>query len=91
MARHWYPVIDYTRCSECGACTQKCAHGVYNMEKAPAPVVVQPESCIDHCHGCGNICPQGAITYLGEDTSWVPPHAQTSAPVYGCGCGGCCG
>lgn len=93
MAQHWYPVIDYSLCTECGACTEKCAHGVYNIEKAPTPVVVRPENCIGHCHGCGNICPQGAITYLGDDTAWTPPHAQAPEPTCdcGCSCGGCCG
>jgi ferredoxin len=31
------------------------------------------ENCVDHCHGCGNKCPVGAITYVGEDTGWTPP------------------
>lgn len=22
---------------------------------------------IDHCHGCGNKCPVGAISYVGDD------------------------
>jgi len=38
-------------------------------------VVSNPNGCYDHCHGCGNICPTGAITYFGDDTGWVPPAA----------------
>ena len=87
MAKTWYPVIDYTLCTECGSCVAKCTHGVYNKAKAPVPVVVKPEACIDHCHGCGNICPSGAITYLGEDTGWTPPHGLPAAKVENCGCG----
>ena len=87
MAKTWYPVIDYTQCSECGSCVSKCTHDVYNKIKAPTPVVVNPEACIDHCHGCGNICPSGAITYLGEDTGWLPPRGQPAIEHETCGCG----
>ena len=87
MARTWYPVIDYALCAECGSCVAKCTHGVYNMAKAPVPVVVKPEACMDHCHGCGNICPSGAITYLGEDTGWTPPNGLPVAQAENCGRG----
>lgn len=86
MAKTWYPVIDYSKCAECGACIEKCSHGVYSKDKAPTPVVVAPESCIDHCHGCGNLCPNGAITYLGEDAGWVPPNGEKNEES-DCGCG----
>lgn len=33
MSKTWYPVIDYEKCIECGACTEKCKHGVYNQKK----------------------------------------------------------
>ncbi len=76
MAKTWYPVIDYVVCAECGDCIVKCKNGVYNKEKAPSPVIDSPLNCIDHCHGCGNACPVGAISYVGEDTDWTPPNAQ---------------
>lgn len=74
MAKRWYPVIDYAVCTECGSCVSNCPHGVYNRKKAPVPVVTAPDACADHCHGCGNRCPVGAITYVGDDTGWMPPH-----------------
>lgn len=86
MAQAWYPVIDYTRCTECGSCVAKCSHGVYDQAKAPVPVVKHPEHCIDHCHGCGNVCPVGAITYVGEDTGWSPQAAKGEAENGSCGC-----
>lgn len=76
MAKKWYPVIDYLMCVECGTCVAKCSHGVYDTAKAPSSVVKNPELCVDHCHGCGNRCPVGAITYLGEDTGWTPPNGE---------------
>lgn len=83
MAKMWYPVIDYSLCKECGACTDKCKHGVYDLTKVPTPVVIQPDNCIDHCHGCGKLCPSGAISYVGDDEVLSEG---------GCGCAGgnCC-
>jgi len=87
MARLWYPVIDIISCRECGACVRMCSHGVYDIEKAPAPVVINPEGCVDHCHGCGSLCPNGAITYVGDDTGWVPPARKAEGGSCGCCCG----
>lgn len=93
MAKTWYPVIDILSCIECGTCVNFCPHGVYDTSKAPVPLVIHPEECIDHCHGCGNKCPVGAIQYLGEDTDWIPPVFRTEdrkpePPTCGCCCGG---
>lgn len=87
MAKNWYPIIDYAKCSECGACVKKCKNGVYIKEKAPTPVVANPEKCINKCHGCGNLCPVGAITYAGDNTGWAPPNYRKKS---GCGCKGGC-
>ena len=87
MAIAWYPVIDYMTCIECGTCSMKCPHEVYDMSKAPTPVVIEPSNCIDHCHGCGNRCPVGAITYVGDDTGWTPPNGNQKESEPGCSCG----
>lgn len=94
MAQKWYPMIDYMLCEECGSCIEKCAHGTFDNAKAPTPVVSNPNGCIDHCHGCGDLCPTGAITYVGDDTGWNPPKGikakEDAAPC--CEPGGrCCG
>lgn len=86
MAKTWYPVIDYAKCIDCGACSEKCKHGVFDRMKAPTPAVVNPESCIDKCHGCGNLCPVGAIVYVGDNTGWIPPNGERSTNE-DCGCG----
>lgn len=90
MAKNWYPVINLENCITCGACVNKCPNGVYEEKKAPSPVVVHPEDCIDHCHGCGNLCPQGAITYFGDDTGWTPPNAKAGEDACECGYAGKC-
>ena len=65
-------------------------------ENILAPVVVNPDGCIDRCHKCGNNCPVGAITYVGDNTGWIPPvlngksEKQDCACGCGCGCGGNC-
>lgn len=87
MSKSWYPVIDYLTCIECGTCVSKCPHNVYDKTKAPSPVVRRPEDCIDHCHGCGNRCPVGAITYVGDDTGWTPPHGIQEPVEACCSCG----
>ena len=76
------------------ACVNNCPHTVYNKEKSSSPIVVRPNDCVDHCHGCGNHCPVGAITYVGDDTGWTPPNGGShKEDDCGCGCsgGGCCG
>ena len=87
MAKKWYPIIDYLTCVECGICLEKCSHGVYDTAMSPSPVVKNPELCVDHCHGCGNRCPVGAITYLGEDTEWTPPNGEQLVEESCCSCG----
>ncbi len=90
MAKKWYPVIDILSCVECGTCVEFCPHGVYDKQKSPVPVVIYPDGCIDHCHGCGNKCPQGAISYVGENTGWTPPALkgkEAAESDCGCGCG----
>jgi NAD-dependent dihydropyrimidine dehydrogenase PreA subunit len=91
MAKTWYPVVDYSICEECGTCVSKCPHGVYDTKKKPTPVVRNPLSCVDHCHGCGNRCPVGAITYVGDDTGWTPPHGSKTAEECAAGCSCGCG
>ncbi len=81
MTCKWYPVIDYVKCIECGICVEKCPHRVYDITKSPSPVVKNPMVCVEHCHGCGNRCPVGAITYLGDDTGWTPPTGNYELPV----------
>ncbi|MDD3140514.1 MAG: 4Fe-4S dicluster domain-containing protein [Lachnospiraceae bacterium] len=89
MSKKWYPVIDYVICAECGACVNKCTHGVYDAKKDPTPIVIKEKGCIEGCHGCGNLCPNGAITYVGDDTGWVPPNGANNDNE-SCSCSGDC-
>jgi NAD-dependent dihydropyrimidine dehydrogenase PreA subunit len=65
MSIQWYPVIDYKKCTRCGICIHQCPHGVYDKESVD-PLVLQPENCIEGCHGCQKRCSSGAIQYVGD-------------------------
>ena len=91
MSKMLYPVIDYLECAECGLCVLKCPHMVYDIKRAPTPVVVNPDDCGQGCHGCGNRCPNGAITYVGDNTGWTPPSGGKNNDEPCCGCGSDCG
>jgi NAD-dependent dihydropyrimidine dehydrogenase PreA subunit len=84
MSKTWYPVINDDICIECGICTDQCTHGVYNEAKAPHPVVVKPEECIQDCKGCGSLCPNDAISYFGDTANNVALKADCGS---GCNCG----
>ena len=65
MSKTWYTVINYDLCIECGTCTDKCKHVVYDKNQEPLPVVIYPDGCVQGCHGCENLCPSDAIEYAG--------------------------
>ena len=66
MSKQWYPVIDPQKCTKCGGCVKMCRNGVYDKSQCPNPVIGNPLGCVQGCHGCGNRCPYGAITYYGD-------------------------
>ena len=80
MGKNWYPQIDSYSCIRCGACVEKCGNGVYDKASHPVPQIVQPFACRDGCHGCGNRCPVGAISYYGDDTGCLPPQGKEQRP-----------
>jgi NAD-dependent dihydropyrimidine dehydrogenase PreA subunit len=57
----WYPVIDYSRCTDCGQCADFCLFGVY--EKNGRVTVSNPKNCKNNCPACARICPATAIIF----------------------------
>lgn len=85
MAKAWYPILDYSLCTECGSCFKKCPHEVYKLD-GERPVVIYPDGCVQDCHGYGNLCPVGAIEYVGDTSDWVAPGKQPCCDVKTCCC-----
>jgi NAD-dependent dihydropyrimidine dehydrogenase PreA subunit len=58
----WYPVLDKTKCTNCGKCHDFCLFGVYTIENEEVKVV-QPQNCKNNCPACARICPGKAIIF----------------------------
>lgn len=55
------PLIDETKCTQCGICVDVCAEDVYfASEPGKIPAVSYPEFCF-HCNCCVEECPVQAI------------------------------
>lgn len=62
-ARRWYPVIDYSRCTNCLECLDFCLFGVYGIAAAETILVEQPDNCRKGCPACSRVCPENAIIF----------------------------
>ncbi len=58
----WYPVIDESRCTNCGKCHDFCLFGVYSLKDKQVQVT-QPHNCKNNCPACARICPSKAIIF----------------------------
>lgn len=66
--RRWYPVIDFSRCTNCMECIDFCLFGVYGVDKKETIVVEQPDNCRKGCPACSRVCPQNAIIFPQHKT-----------------------
>ncbi len=66
--RRWYPVIDYSRCTNCMECIDFCLFGVYGLDRSDAILVEQPDSCRKGCPACSRVCPESAIIFPQHKT-----------------------
>lgn len=62
-ARRWYPVIDFSRCTNCLECIDFCLFGVYGVDRAETILVEQPDNCRKGCPACSRVCPENAIIF----------------------------
>lgn len=62
-ARRWYPVIDYSRCTNCLECLDFCLFGVYGVDALERIIVENPDQCKKGCPACSRVCPQQAIIF----------------------------
>ena len=47
--RRWYPVIDYSRCTNCMECIDFCLFGVYGVDKEDHILVEHQDNCKRGC------------------------------------------
>lgn len=66
--RRWYPVIDYSRCTNCMECIDFCLFGVYGVDKADQILVEQQDNCKKGCPACSRVCPENAIIFPQHKT-----------------------
>lgn len=59
----WFPVIDRSRCSDCGQCFDFCLFGVYSLDSIGSVRVTNPRKCKNDCPACARVCPQKAIIF----------------------------
>lgn len=62
-SRRWYPVIDYSRCTNCMECVDFCLFGVYGVDGGENILVEQPDNCRKGCPACSRVCPENAIIF----------------------------
>jgi len=80
VKRRWYPVIDYSRCTNCMECIDFCLFGVYGIDENDVILVEQQDNCKKGCPACSRVCPENAIIFPGHKT---PAIAGADGPVAG--------
>jgi NAD-dependent dihydropyrimidine dehydrogenase PreA subunit len=78
--RRWYPVIDYSRCTNCMECLDFCLFGVYGVDSLDRILVENQDNCKRGCPACSRVCPEQAIMFPDYKTA-----AIAGAPVGGIG------
>ena len=66
--RRWYPVIDYSRCTNCMECIDFCLFGVYGVDKLDRILVESQDNCKKGCPACSRVCPEHAIMFPDHKT-----------------------
>lgn len=67
-SRRWYPVIDYSRCTNCMECIDFCLFGVYGVDQLDRILVEQQDNCKKGCPACSRVCPENAIIFPQHKT-----------------------
>lgn len=59
----WFPVIDYTRCTNCMQCLSFCLFDVYGVSADNKIQVQNNDNCKTNCPACSRVCPEVAIMF----------------------------
>ena len=71
VGRRWYPVIDYSRCTNCMECIDFCLFGVYGVDGHERILVEEQDNCKKGCPACSRVCPENAIVFPGHKESAI--------------------
>ena len=71
VRRRWYPVIDYSRCTNCMECIDFCLFGVYGVDVLDRILVENQDSCKKGCPACSRVCPENAIVFPQHKTPGI--------------------
>ena len=77
--RRWYPVIDFSRCTNCMECIDFCLFGVYGVDRFETILVEQPDNCRKGCPACSRVCPENAIIFPQHKSPAIAGSAAESA------------
>ena len=80
-ARRWYPVIDFSRCTNCLECIDFCLFGVYGLDGQETILVEQPDNCRKGCPACSRVCPENAIIFPEHKTPTIAGSAEVGGPL----------
>jgi Pyruvate/2-oxoacid:ferredoxin oxidoreductase delta subunit len=59
----WFPVIDYSRCTNCMQCLSFCLFDVYGVSDDHKIQVQNNDNCKTNCPACSRVCPEVAIMF----------------------------
>jgi Pyruvate/2-oxoacid:ferredoxin oxidoreductase delta subunit len=59
----WFPVIDYSRCTNCMQCLSFCLFDVYGVSGEGKIQVQNNDNCKTNCPACSRVCPEVAIMF----------------------------
>jgi Pyruvate/2-oxoacid:ferredoxin oxidoreductase delta subunit len=59
----WFPVIDYSRCTNCMQCLSFCLFDVYGVSPDRKIQVQNQSNCKTECPACSRVCPEVAIMF----------------------------
>jgi NAD-dependent dihydropyrimidine dehydrogenase PreA subunit len=59
----WFPVIDYSRCTNCMQCLSFCLFDVYGVSAENKIQVQHQSNCKTDCPACSRVCPEVAIMF----------------------------
>lgn len=62
MWKPWFPVIDYSRCTNCMQCLSFCLFDVYGVSDGKI-AVQNNDNCKTNCPACSRVCPEVAIMF----------------------------